>query len=184
LQKVSESKEEEEDGEQEQSKSKDSEKAEVDEETSESKNLSVAGQLQLLLDNLQKNTKLNKHPSDFNFQRGGKHGGFGGPAQGHSFPGSQGRAEGEWAIDGQGTQLITNAYSMINEVIMHPTIMWNRQFFYSLGAMQPREQQLMHEWFLEMNEKQKIYIKEIERANDQLKQTAARMFTEKGYSQE
>lgn len=67
---------------------------------------------------------------------------------------------------------------------MHPTIMWNRQFFYSLGSMATNEQQIMHDWFQEMNEKQKIYIKEIERANDQLKATAANMFLEKGYSQE
>lgn len=61
---------------------------------------------------------------------------------------------------------INSAYALINEVIMHPSIMWNRQFFYSLGAMPSQEQELMHEWFTEMNEKQKIYIYEIERANE------------------
>ena len=80
--------------------------------------------------------------------------------------------------------MINSAYALINEVIMHPSIMWNRQFFYSLGAMPTPEQELMHEWFSEMNEKQKIYIYEIERANDQLKATAARLFTEKGLSRE
>lgn len=89
-----------------------------------------------------------------------------------------------WSDMKDNNTLITKAYKMINEVIMHPTIMWNRQFFYSLGSMATNEQQIMHDWFQEMNEKQKIYIKEIERANDQLKATAANMFLEKGYSQE
>lgn len=42
------------------------------------------------------------------------------------------------------------------------------------------EQEIMQEWFNEMNDKQKIYINEIERANDQLKATAAKLFKEKG----
>lgn len=67
---------------------------------------------------------------------------------------------------------------------MYPQIMWTRNFFYSLGAMAPAQQQIMHDWFIEMNEKQQIYIKEIERANDQLKDTAASMFSEKGFSRE
>jgi len=67
---------------------------------------------------------------------------------------------------------------------MYPQIMWTRNFFYSLGAMAPQQQQIMHDWFIEMNEKQQIYIKEIERANDQLKETAASMFSEKGFSRE
>jgi len=29
----------------------------------------------------------------------------------------------------------SSAYNLINEVIMHPSIMWNRQFFFSLGSM-------------------------------------------------
>ena len=33
-------------------------------------------------------------------------------------------------------------------------------------------------------QKQQIYIKEIERANDQLKQTASEMFAQKGFSKE
>lgn len=81
-------------------------------------------------------------------------------------------------------QLITQAYHLINSVIMYPQIMWTRNFFYSLGAMAPQQQQIMHDWFIEMNEKQQIYIKEIERANDQLKETAASMFSEKGFSRE
>ena len=55
-------------------------------------------------------------------------------------------------------QLITKAYNMINEVIMHPAIMWNRQFFYSLGAMVIGEQQIMHDWFQEMNEVSSYYL--------------------------
>lgn len=42
----------------------------------------------------------------------------------------------------------------------------------------------MKEWFSEMNEKQKLYIYEIERANDQLKETAARLYHEKGFTRE
>jgi hypothetical protein len=38
--------------------------------------------------------------------------------------------------------------------------------------MMKSEQDVMQEWFTEMNDKQKIYINEIERANDQLKATA------------
>ena len=49
-------------------------------------------------------------------------------------------------------QLITDAYRLINEVIMVPQIMWTRTFFYSLGAMSPTQQQIVHEWFIEMNE--------------------------------
>lgn len=79
---------------------------------------------------------------------------------------------------------INTAYALINEVIMHPSIMWNRQFFYSLNSMPLSEQNLMKEWFSEMNEKQKLYIYEIERANDQLKETAARLYHEKGFTRE
>lgn len=50
--------------------------------------------------------------------------------------------------------------------------------------MSTSQQQIVHGWFVEMNEKQQIYIKEIERANDQLKQTSADLFEEKGFSQE
>lgn len=58
------------------------------------------------------------------------------------------------------------------------------------------EQEVIHEWYLEMNEvclffdnhlflqKQKFYIKEIERANEQLKETAAKLFVKKGFSKE
>lgn len=49
-------------------------------------------------------------------------------------------------------QLITDAYRLINEVIMVPQIMWTRNFFYSLGAMSPTQQSIVHNWFLEMNE--------------------------------
>lgn len=47
---------------------------------------------------------------------------------------------------------MTEAYHLINEVIMYPQIMWTRNFFYSLGAMVPAQQNIMHEWFQEMNE--------------------------------
>ena len=50
------------------------------------------------------------------------------------------------------SSLITHAYHLINEVIMYPQIMWTRNFFYSLGAMHPEQQQIMHDWFSEMNE--------------------------------
>jgi len=55
---------------------------------------------------------------------------------------------------GNNAQLITQAYHLINEVIMYPQIMWTRNFFYSLGAMTTGQQQIMFEWFSEMNEKQ------------------------------
>lgn len=67
---------------------------------------------------------------------------------------------------------------------MYPQIMWTRNFFYSLGAMETQQQQIMHDWFQEMNEKQQIYIKEIERANDQLKSTASELFGQKNFSNE
>jgi len=60
--------------------------------------------------------------------------------------------------------------------------MWTRNFFYSLGAMVQAQQQIMYEWFTEMNEKQLIYVREIERANDQLKDSAAEIFKAKGFS--
>jgi hypothetical protein len=62
--------------------------------------------------------------------------------------------------------------------------MWTRNFFYSLGAMTSGQQQIMFEWFTEMNLKQKVYIREIERANDQLKETSSLLFREKGFSKE
>lgn len=67
---------------------------------------------------------------------------------------------------------------------MHPSIMWNRNFYYSLASMPPQEQEIIHQWYLEMNDKQKFYIKEIERANDQLKETAAKLFVKKGFTKE
>lgn len=39
----------------------------------------------------------------------------------------------------QTTELMTQAYTLINEVIMHPQVMWTRNFFYSLGAMVPAQ---------------------------------------------
>jgi uncharacterized protein YacL (UPF0231 family) len=62
--------------------------------------------------------------------------------------------------------------------------MWTRNFFYSLGAMSPSQQQIVNTWFQEMNEKQQIYIKEIERANDQLKQSSSDLFAQKGFGRE
>jgi hypothetical protein len=35
---------------------------------------------------------------------------------------------------------------------MHPSIMWNRNFFYSLASMPVEEQEVIHQWYLEMNE--------------------------------
>lgn len=123
--------------------------------------MSIDDQLKLLLKNLNKNSKLKKSP-DYE------------PPQ-LKVP--------EGADLGSLPQGATSsAYNLINEVIMHPSIMWNRQFFYSLGSMMKTEQDLMQEWFLEMNDKQKIYINEIERANDQLKATAQKLFKEKGFN--
>ena len=44
-------------------------------------------------------------------------------------------------------QRITDAYKLINEVIMIPQIMWTRNFFYSLGAMNSEQQGIVHRWF-------------------------------------
>ena len=127
--------------------------------------MNIDKQLSLLLSNLQKNQKL-KHGSP------------------HTSDEDK-MTEAPTVQTATSSNLpINTAYNLINEVIMHPSIMWNRQFFYSLGAMPSGEQELMHEWFAEMNEKQKIYICEIERANDQLKETAAKMFVDKGLGRE
>lgn len=147
--------------------------------------LTIDDQLQLLLNTLQKNVKVNADPT--NNQGNSKKQqatDANETANTQRSQGTAGAGDMGWVEWHQNSQLITKAYKMINEVIMHPTIMWNRQFFYSLGAMAAQEQEIMHDWFQEMNEKQKIYIKEIERANDQLKETAAQMFLDKGYSQE
>lgn len=53
---------------------------------------------------------------------------------------------------------MTQAYHLINEVIMHPQIMWTRNFFYSLGAMVQAQQQIMFEWFTEMNEVSSFFV--------------------------
>ena len=50
------------------------------------------------------------------------------------------------------SQRITDAYKLINEVIMIPQIMWSRNFFYSLSAMSAEQQSIVHGWFQEMNE--------------------------------
>ncbi len=104
------------------------------------------------------------------------------------------RNERQYVNNGQ--KVIQNAYSLINEVIMHPSIMWNKHFFYQLQSMPPEELDVIHQWYLEMNEvclflinqlffqKQKFYIREIERANEQLKETAAKLFVKKGFSKE
>lgn len=67
---------------------------------------------------------------------------------------------------------------------MFPQIMWTRHFFYSLGAMDQEQRAIMLNWFSDMNQKQQIYINAIERANDELKQTAKKIFKEKGFKQE
>ena len=105
------------------------------EESKDDRVLNIDKQLSLLLANLQKNTRL-------------KHG------SAHSSDEDK-LTEGTPTVQtATSSNLpINTAYNLINEVIMHPSIMWNRQFFYSLGAMPVNEQELMHEWFAEMNEK-------------------------------
>ena len=39
---------------------------------------------------------------------------------------------------------------------MHPSIMWNRNFYYSLASMPPQEQEIIHQWYLEMNDVSKF----------------------------
>ena len=68
--------------------------------------------------------------------------------------------------------LPTSAQQLINDIIMHPSIMWTRQFFFGLNSLPEEDQHLINLWFLEMNSKQNIYITEIEKANDQLKKKA------------
>ena len=98
---------------------------EVKDATEEKKDttMNIDGQLELLLDKLKSNSNLQASKEE--------------PASIEN-PKSQ--------------QLITDAYRLINEVIMVPQIMWTRTFFYSLGAMSPTQQQIVHEWFIEMNE--------------------------------
>lgn len=170
--------------------SKDGAKEEAEAEAAAQKQasvLSIEDQLKLLLDKLNSNSKLKQkssqwpaHPQSGNStaQASGKR------TQNSQTSNVQGGSGGASAPAAGSAQLITQAYHLINSVIMYPQIMWTRNFFYSLGAMAPQQQQIMHDWFIEMNEKQQIYIKEIERANDQLKETAASMFSEKGFSRE
>lgn len=143
------------------------------EETETKKSIGIEDQLTLLLTNLNKNSLLNqKRPVRRNM----------GPST--MKPEVNSALPDQLQPTTQPTQLITQAYHLINEVIMYPQIMWTRNFFYSLGAMSTSQQTIMHEWFSEMNEKQQIYIKEIERANQQLKETSAEMFRQKGFSEE
>lgn len=104
--------------------------------------ISIDDQLQLLLTNLQGCSKL-KMPTassgGSNKKRFVDHSKDKQARPGQDLTGSQ-------------TLAINTAYALINEVIMHPSIMWNRQFFYSLNSMPVSEQNLMKEWFSEMNE--------------------------------
>lgn len=115
--------------------------------------LTIDDQLQLLLNTLQKNVKVNADPT--NNQGSSKKQqatDANETANTQRSQGTAGTGDMGWVEWHQNSQLITKAYKMINEVIMHPTIMWNRQFFYSLGAMAAQEQEIMHDWFQEMNE--------------------------------
>lgn len=82
--------------------------------------LSYEDQLQLLLSNLKVNDKINQAnakpaPQKKDKQQSSNNA----PSSGMNY-----------------TTLMTQAYHLINEVIMHPQIMWTRNFFYSLAAMQ------------------------------------------------
>lgn len=123
--------------------------------------MSVESQLKLLLEKLNANAMVAK--SDEPGEEKDK-------PEGSSKSSAQPQGNSNGApTTGHSHQRITDAYKLINEVIMIPQIMWTRNFFYSLGAMSAEQQSIVHGWFQEMNEKQQIYIKEIERANDQLK---------------
>ena len=110
--------------------------------------ISYDDQLKLLLENLSKNEKLHRKTKPAAHARPEHH-----QAQAeHTQPSSQGPAVYQQPSSVSQNQLVTQAYHLINEVIMHPQIMWTRNFFYSLGAMAKTQQQIMLEWFNEMNE--------------------------------
>lgn len=110
------------------------EKKEADRSSAEP-SVSYEDQLQLLLDNLNKNEKLNPIKAKV---AAAPHSKRATNSQGHA------AAQPEEVVRQQvyqasntmnSSQLMTQAYHLINEVIMHPQIMWTRNFFYSLGAM-------------------------------------------------
>ena len=106
--------------------------------------MSYESQLKLLLDNLKKNNKL-RHNS---------------PKLDEKI--ESGLSDGSGEVRNEQLPIpslnINSAHNLINEVIMHPSIMWNRQFFYSLNSMPLSEQNLMKEWFSEMNEVSSLQI--------------------------
>ena len=115
----------------------------AEEEAKVEEKLGIEDQLQLLLQNLNQNSLLNQKKPKRAVNNAAMAEGPGQPAQ-------------EQSASSAPTQLITQAYHLINEVIMYPQIMWTRNFFYSLGAMNTSQQTIMHEWFTEMNEVSKL----------------------------
>ena len=98
----------------------------------------IEDQLQLLLTNLQKNIALKKEKLPTTIEEIAKRRREAtGRNQDWNDQGAEsGRYDATCSEEKEGaSHLITTAYKMITEVIMHPTIMWNRQFFYSLAAM-------------------------------------------------
>ena len=76
------------------------------------------------------------------------------------------------------TSQTSDPKQLIASVVMTPQMMWTKQFYHTISGMKEEDQKFIEDWFSDMNKKQRIYIKEIERANNQLKETAARLFTQ------
>ena len=116
-------------------KDKDKDKTESE---SKEPTISYDAQLQLLLENLNKNEKLNpgsKEPAPGALKMTKA---MSSEASSHQ---EKPRPTQVYHANNQNAnQLMTQAYHLINEVIMHPQIMWTRNFFYSLGAMVQAQQ--------------------------------------------
>lgn len=68
------------------------------------------------------------------------------------------------------------AYQLIDRVLKEPQVMWKRHFFVQIRSLPHLEKQILLQWFAEMTSLQTVYISEIEKANDFLKQMVSRSF--------
>ena len=66
-------------------------------------------------------------------------------------------------------QTSTSGIELINRVLAEPQIMWKRFFFTELRKLGMDQQEVVLQWFTQMVNLQKVYINEIEKANDYLK---------------
>ena len=65
---------------------------------------------------------------------------------------------------------------LINRVLVEPHIMWKRFFFIELRELAQDQQDIVLQWFTQMTHLQKVYINEIEKANDYLKSLVSKSY--------